>query len=182
VLLPDLTENLPHRCILTEDPLRAKMLLSHHLEYAVPVYENGDVFVFTGSYNGSGITLISTGFAPPASFLGELKNFGVSGFLYISDCSSVSHPVRTVLLNGDGVLTTRAVQEAARIDVPVFVCDSFTAPFATELQERAASLGLAALSILTVSKNSESNEEIEEHERISRPYAASRLAFEVFGN
>ena len=182
---------LPRRAILTEDPLRARMLVAHHLEYAEPVYENDDILMYSGSYNGTAIALISTGFGPVAPWLAEAGRLGVSELLYIGECVSQSHPLRTVVLadSGDDALLMRAKNEAARIDIPVIVQNvssqrdapqgSVFAPVATEMSEYARENGLALLSILTVTVDSRTGEEMEEHERRSRLYAASRLAFEV---
>jgi len=181
VFLTGFSGTLLQYCILTDDPMRAKILVAHHLEYAEPVYENGDVFIYNGSYNGSGISLISAGSTPPPSCVKELKSLGVSGLLYIGDCSSIRHPLRTVILNGDSALLDRAKKEASQIDVPITICDNFTAPYAAELHEQANQYGLSALSILTVSKNLRTNEETENNPR-TRLYPAATLAFELLGS
>jgi len=191
--MTDLKDNLPQRAISTDDPLRAKMLVAHHLEYASPIYENGDVFIYGGSFNGVEIALISTGLRPVAPFISEARRLGVSELLFIGECTSAQHPLRTVLLadGGDNVLLQQTKREAARVDIPISVCaitsrrdaphDRVSAPCAAEVYEAAVEHGLAALAILTVSVNTRTKEEMEEHERRSRLYAASRLAFEVFG-
>ena len=44
------TDSFPMRAIITDDPLRIKMLAAHHLDNAVIKHEQGDELVYTGNY------------------------------------------------------------------------------------------------------------------------------------
>jgi len=188
----------PGRVILTDDPLRARMLAAHHLEYAVLLYEQEDVLLYSGSYKEHPIALVSTGFGQGAilDYIHDAKRFGVEEILYIGECLSTSrrHVIRSVILadGGDPSLMARACRAATQFNIHsglpyVFpeneitedfdgVADSVTGDF----YAHAKAENIAALSVLTVTKNTVSGEQMEEHERRSRLYAAARLVFEVF--
>ena len=76
---------LPERIIITDDPLRARVLVSHHLEYAVPLVEQGDFFVFTGSYKDVPIAVVSTGIGNDnvTSRFSEMIDHGATEVFYI---------------------------------------------------------------------------------------------------
>lgn len=193
-----ITEGIQRRVILTDDPMRAKMLSAHHLEYSTLIYELGDIIVFSGSYNNVPIALASTGFGSGAvlSFLGELKEHGAAEIIYLGGCVSTTdrHGLRAVILadGGDLGMCSRASETARKYEISATIrtvlppdgaypeegciIDDITGAF----YEQACADGVAALSILTVSENAKTGEKMEEHELRSRLYAASRLAFEVF--
>lgn len=190
--------NLPGRVIMTDDSLRARMLVSHHLEYAAPVFEQGDFSIYSGSYKDVPLALISTGFGVGEVFyyLCELIELGIKEIIYISACMSttVAHGLGSVILAGGGSqsLLARANAASAFYAIPVVtrtvlpadckrpeegcVIDDFTGAFYSQSKVE----GVEALSILTVSENSKTGEKMEEHERRSRLHAASRLVFETF--
>lgn len=192
-----ISERLPNRVILTDDPLRAKMLAAHHLEYSAPVFEQGDVFAFSGSYNNMPIALLSTGFGNDAIFnyLTEAKRLGATEIVFIGECisSTARYKLREVILaaGGSRSLLQRARDAALRFDIQATV-RTVLPPEAAQpedgciidgvsggLYERAKTEGVEALSILTVTENTKTGEKAEEHERRSRLYAASRLVFEA---
>ena len=188
----------PGRVILTDDPLRAKMMAAHHLENAVLLYENGDELLYFGSYNGTAIALVAVGFDNEAfpGFIREAAKLDVTEVIYIGGCASITdrYPLRTVILADGGCrnLQNRALTAAARCAITaavrtvaspdgvtgegIDITDSVTGAFYME----ARSYNIKALSILTVSENTKTGEKMEEHERRSRFYAAARLVFETF--
>ena len=199
----------PKCVIMTDDPLRAKMLAAHHLEYAALRHEQGDIMVYTGSYKETAIAVVSTGFGrdTAAEYLSEAKRLGVKEILYIGECVCASrhHALRTVILadGGSAVLRERGVRAAAKHSIAVTI--SHVSPCspgqcgetegsgpgnapdltvaADDFPERfytfAKDNGIAALSVLTVSENTVTGEKMEEHERRSRLYSAARLVFET---
>jgi len=192
-----ISQALAQSAIVTDDPLRARMLSAHHLEYSTLVYEMGDILVYSGSYKEVPIALASTGFGDSAvlSFLRELKGLGVAEVVYIGGCISTTeqHKLRTVVLaagSSQGMLT-RARDAAWQYAIPVTIqtvlpTDSvhaeercITDSVTGALYEQARIDGIEALSILTVSENTKTGEKMEEHERRSRFYAAARLVFEM---
>lgn len=190
-------ESLPERVILTDDPLRVKMLAAHHLDNAALIREQGDGLVYLGSYNDQTIALIGTGFdeGAAADCLRESKALGAEELVCIGECVSSSHgyPLRSVILaeGGDRALLRRAQLAATRCGIPVTVdiilpqdkaltegsglADNLTGALCGSALE----CGLALLCILTVTENTVAGEYMEEHERRSRLYAAARLSFET---
>ena len=203
-----LPDTLPGRVIITDDPLRAKMLAAHHLEFSSVVFELGDVLAYTGSYNGTELAVVSSGFGSSGvlSCCEELAGLGVTEIVYLGACSSADtrHGLRLVILAAGGCqnLLERANAAVMRFDLNAVVRTvqapgaltpgALTpgAPTSEEgciiddvtgaLYEMAGNSGFGALSILTVSESVAGGEKLEEHEIRSRFYAASRLAFEVF--
>ena len=189
--------NYPSSVILTDDPLRAKMLASHHLEGAVLINERDDSLVYFGSYNRAPIALIAAGFEKNAVniYMREAKQLGVTKLLFIGECVSAScgQALRSVILadGGDVSLLERA-REAASISgiavsvQPVFPQDEATQDFVGVadshtggIYELAKEGNIAALSILTITENAATGEQMEEHERRSRLYHAAQLVFET---
>ena len=188
----------PVRVILTDDPLRAKMLAAHHLDCAALEYEQEDVLLFFGSYKEHPIALVSTGFGQGAilDYINDAKRFGVQEILYIGECVSTSrdYAVRSVILadGGDHSLTARARVVAAVLNSPAVLAhvfpennikddlDGVTDAVTADFYALTEASGIAALSVLTVTENTASGEKMEEHERRSRLYAAARLVFDIF--
>ena len=191
------TGNYPGRVIISDDPLRVKMLAAHHLENAVLMFEQDDILVWFGSYNGTAIALVSAGFntGSVSEYLEDAKRLGVTELIYIGECISASSrfALRSVILadGGESGLLARAQKAGVKYSIPVAVQPVFTRGSITPdfkgladedtggLYEQAEKLGIAALSILTVTKNTDTGEQMEEHERRSRLYNAARIAFET---
>ena len=195
--IPDI---LPSRIIITDDPLRAKMLIAHYLEYANLINESGDILLFSGSYKDVPIALASTGFGSSAvlSFLRGIIKPGETEVVYLGCCVSATrkHELRTVVLasGGSQKLLSRACQAAVQCEVPTtlqavqaalppkdanleegYIINDITCA----LYEQARSDGIEALSVLTVSENTKTGDKMEDHEKRSRLYAAAHLAFEM---
>jgi len=191
------TDSFPMRAIITDDPLRIKMLAAHHLDNAVIKHEQGDELVYTGNYRRTAVALISAGFEQDAvpEYLRLAKQYGVEEIIYIGECVSASrlHPLRSVILaeGGDRALLERSYAAASRSDIrvtvqPVLTHGSAAGDFGgatdaitKEIYVRANENGIAAISVLTVSENTETGEKMEEHERRSRLYPAALLVFET---
>jgi len=178
------------------------MLAAHHLEYAAsqhtdPLCDETGIMVYSGSYKQVEIALVSTGSDSSAviEYVSEAKRLGITEILYIGECVSFSRavPLRTVVLaeGGAPALLHRAILAAKQYKVPVSVLplthsgenepDAITLSnnITNNLYERAGEHGISTLSILTVSANTETGENMEEHERRSRLYQAARLVFET---
>ena len=177
----------PKRVILTDDTLRAKMLAAHHLEHAVAVCERDNVLVYNGSYKNTAIALIATNINSDAISNYLPDESGKAEVVYIGTCVSAvrRYALRSVVLaeSGDNSLLERACLAASKLGIPVirhpvgtgYLEDPHTAAFFTYAKEH----GVAALSVLTVSENIETGEQMEEHERRSRLYNAARLTLEL---
>jgi len=192
------SESLPDRVIITDDPLRAKMLNAHHLEYSTTVYERGESLIYSGGYNGVPIAVISTGPGVDDVSAGfkEAVAHGAKEIIFIGACVSSTdrHGIRDVIIaaGGSRSLSNRAITAAASFGIPVStrtvlppdgeipgegcIIDRHTG----RLYELAREKGVEALSILTVTENTVTGTTMEEHEVHSRFYAASGLVFELF--
>ncbi|MDR1558672.1 MAG: hypothetical protein LBS84_03040 [Clostridiales bacterium] len=79
---------LPKKAIITDDPMRVKMLAAHYLNDSRIVSENRGMTAFSGNYGGKPLCLISTGFGESAlvNWLTEAINSGVREVVYIGEC------------------------------------------------------------------------------------------------
>ena len=117
--------NYPGRIILTDDPLRAKMLVAHHLEYSKLVHEKGELVVYSGSYKQTSVAVVSTGLGccGVIDFFSETEKACLSEIIYIGECASYSkeHTLRSVVLaeGGDLPLLERALKAASVYNIPV---------------------------------------------------------------
>ena len=189
---------IPQRIIMTDDPLRARVLISHNLEYSVPLIEQGDFFVFSGSYNGTPLAVVSTDFGIdkiPDSLL-MLKEQGAMQVVYVSTCTSTTgrYDIQSMILGAGGSdkLIKRALGAAKRCGDTAHIAailrtddihpeegciiDDATAILYTQ----ASKYGFEALSFLTVSENKTTGAKMEENERRNRLYPASQLVFEMW--
>jgi len=196
----------PSRIIMTDDPLRAKMLVELHMERAALEHEKSGLAVYYGSYKNVSVTVVSTGLdcCGVVDFLSEAGIACLSEIIFIGECISFSrsHALRTVILaeGGDTVLLTRAQTAASLYGIPVSAIPasslSGTAPdisgsafkgfgagtnggITSDIYTWAKENSVAALSILTVTENAETGEKMEGQERRSQLYNAARLAFET---
>ena len=89
-VLENSSKTLTERVIITDDPLRGRMLAAHHLECCSDEYRRGDAYVFSGSYIGVPITMISSNFGCDEllACIFDLSKSGASEIIYISTCSS----------------------------------------------------------------------------------------------
>ena len=80
--------SLPIRVILTDDPMRVKMLAAHWLDGAKLVYELRGNSGYVGKYGGNDVALVSTGFGESAAliYLHEAKMLGVRRVIYLGEC------------------------------------------------------------------------------------------------
>ena len=191
------TDDCPARVILTDDPLRLKMLAAHHLEDAALVYERGDSLVYFGRYEQAAIALAAVGFERGAvsEFIRGTKESAILEVVYIGGCAGTTEKqaLRTVILakGGSQRLIDHARTAAGQHGIPVKIsvvspiggaapgCGGIADDVTGALYEKARISGVEALSILTVSENTLTGEKMEEHERRSRFYAAARLVFET---
>ena len=117
----------PGRVILTDDPLRAKMLAAHHLENAVLMHEQKEALLYFGSYGETAIALAAAGSGNSSvlDLARELSSFDISEIVYVGVCASATEQIalRSVLLadGGSRSLLNRALTAAARTGVEVAV-------------------------------------------------------------
>lgn len=197
------SENIPNSIILTDDPMRVKMLVAHYLESAVLSGERRCLFSYTGKYRGVDIAVISSGFGETAAetVLHEAARLGARDVIYMGECISLSaaYELRQVVIaaGGDEDLLKSARAASLQSSIPVHIQDVVTfdryylegfkgetpdgiLDFATGgVYRYAEENGLAALSLLTVSENALTGERIDESERQSRFHSAAVLAFET---
>ncbi|MCL1805627.1 MAG: hypothetical protein FWG28_06480 [Clostridiales bacterium] len=199
--LTGLTTPLPERLILTDDPMRAGMLAAHWLDNAARIYELRGMVGYTGRYKGAEIALLSFGYGVSAAllYLHDAAGLGARRVVYIGECFSHSADVfvRDVVVpeGGDATLLRLALAVSKEHGIPVkalpvetddrfFLGEALPSAEVTDFASAAiagyaAGHGIAALSVLTVSRNTKNGEAVEEHERQSRFHDAARLAFEV---
>jgi purine-nucleoside phosphorylase len=191
------TGNYPRRVVLTDDPLRAKMLAAHHLEETALMYEKDDELVYFGSYGGVPLALVAAGFEDGAlqTFLRSAKDLGVGEVIYMGACAATDErraPGTVVLAEGCSSALLERVQAAAE-QCGVFVITAAIRPrvgaetesgpggifdgVTAELYDIATAEGVEALAVLTIAENVKTGESMEEHERRSRFYAAAKLIF-----
>jgi len=100
------TTKIPERVILTDDSIRARVLIAHHLEYSVPLIEQGDFFVFTGKYHGIPLAVVSSGFGNKEfrECLTKLKEMGAKQIVYLSTCISTAkmYDIRSLIIGAGG--------------------------------------------------------------------------------
>jgi purine-nucleoside phosphorylase len=155
---------LPKRIILTDDPLRVKMLVAHHLEYARLVSELRGMSAYVGEYESARIAVLGVGYGEPAllAWLAEALDCGADTAVYIGECVSQSEDLdlRDVILAsaacgargaslpdagllGEAALVARKLDFAAR-QAEVFTDDTYWLD-----DEKAASSGKPAIDFAT---------------------------------
>lgn len=190
-------KKMSERIIITDDSLRARMLVAHHLEYSVALHEQGDFLTYSGSYNGVPLVVASTGFdrCDILDCIRKLKDLGATEIVYMSTCVSTSrrYDIRSLVLahTGRSRLFDRTVEIAERHGIATHVatvlhpddshpeegcisCD-ITGAFYNLAREN----NLDALALLTVSENTFSGTKMDTFETRSRLYPASNLVFEI---
>ena len=82
---------LPEKAIITDDPMRVKMLVAHHLDNAVQITENRGMSAYTGMVGDSPVGIYSVGFGISCTllYLKEMVELGVRYILNMGEC--VSH-------------------------------------------------------------------------------------------
>jgi len=188
------TAYLPERVIITDDHLRARVLVSHHLESATKLQENGDFFIFSGSYKNTPLSVVSTGSGKDdfIEALSLIKQLGALKVLYISACISTTdrYDIKSLILGAGGSeqLIKRALDTAKQQEIDVQVKMIGTQDVASHhivdditvaLYDYTTKNKIEALALLTVSENSATGTKMEENEVRSRLYPTSGLAFEI---
>ena len=199
--LSGLAADLPARAVVTDDPMRAKMLAAHWLDSAEVIYDLRGMIGYTGSYKGAPISLIAAGYGESAAmlYLHDARMLGVKRVIYMGECISRIREIKlrdVILADGGDAALTLCAQTAAkqlpivatvrgvvtndRLFLDEIIAQADIVDFASGAAVRyAAGHGLAVLSVLTVSQNTVTGEKMEEHERQSRFNAASQLVFET---
>ena len=83
-------EKLPSKIVITEDPMRARILVAHLLDCAEPLFEKGDISVTSGSYKDVPMAVISSGVENDefSSHLDEIKADGKKEVVHIDTYGS----------------------------------------------------------------------------------------------
>jgi len=188
---------LPERIIITDDPLRARVLVSHHLEFSNLLQENGDFFIFNGSYKGTPMSVVSAGYGKDnlQGSLSLLKQLGAIEVLYISTCVSTTsrYDIKSLILGAGGSkkMIDLALDTAKQHETSVYVeaigSQGAESPYVLNdvtamLYDYAFANDIEALALLTVSENTATGAKMEENEIRSRLYPASNLAFEIMAS
>ena len=195
---------LPPKVIMTDDPMRVKMLAAHWLDNAALLYELRGMTGYTGKYKDEEIAVLATGFGGSSArlYMHDAALLGMRSVIYLGECIAQVQGIRLrdviIAAGGDRLMTERALDIASQFSLPVSVrevnsCERFYSDdrqiaadiidFASEsVAEFAEGHGIAAISVLTVSQNTATGERMEEHERQSRFHDAARLAFEVMAS
>ncbi|MCL1821057.1 MAG: hypothetical protein FWG36_10450 [Oscillospiraceae bacterium] len=200
-----MADSLPDRVVLTDDPARVRMIVSHYLDRAESLYEHRGMIGCSGEYHGAGMAVISCGFGESAVklYLEEAVRLGAREFIYLGDGISLTRKIdlMSVIIaeGGSPELLKRIVTIAEKTSVPVkiiktvtndrFWCDGVNvqdergwdiADFAASAVHTAAnSLNVSAAVILTVSENTAKAERISEETRQIGFSDASVLALET---
>ena len=199
--LTDLADNLPIRTVMTDDPMRARMLAAHWLENAKALFELRGMIGYAGSYKGAELTLMAVGYGESAAllYLRDACLLGIRRVVYMGECIARVPGVKLRDLifahGGDAALTGCALAASSQLSIPAAVRHVTTndhlfldksgvsgdiVDFASGAVARfAVEQGIAALSVLTVSQNTATGERMEQHERQSRFHDAARITFET---
>jgi purine-nucleoside phosphorylase len=97
---------LPKRVILTDDPLRVRMLVAHHVTYARLISEQRGMCAYAGEYEGVMLAIIAVGYGESSllAWLGEAIELGVEEAAFIGECVSQDSDLKLM----DVVLATEA--------------------------------------------------------------------------
>lgn len=124
----------PARVILTDDPMRVKMLAAHHLDHAEPVNDSRGMIGYTGVYSKVPIAVFSVGFGEASTllYLDEIVRGDAKLIVYIGECVSQNpaYGLRDIVLakscggkqgaaDADETLLRTACSAAGRLDIPV---------------------------------------------------------------
>lgn len=100
------------KLILTDDPMRVKMIVANYLENAKCHNEIRSMFGYTGTYNDKKISVQSVGIGAPSMsiYANELLNeHCIKSIIWVGTCTSVSKDLR----NRDVVLVMDACTDSA---------------------------------------------------------------------
>jgi purine-nucleoside phosphorylase len=186
-----MADRLPEKAILTDDPARVRMIVSHYLDYAETLYEYRGMIGCYGEYRGCGMGIISCGFGSSAArlYLEEMARLGVGEAIYLGEAISLTLEIDLMdVIVADGghlELWKRIAEVAAITHVPIkrmetitddcFWCEGVNvqeergwdiADFAANtIYATAGKLHVTAAVILTVSENTVKATQISEETR-----------------
>ena len=199
--LSNLTDSLPSWVIMTDDPMRLKMLAAHWLQNARILYELRGLLGYMGSYNSIDVALVSVGYGEACAlmYMHDAVQLGARRVVYLGECIARKPDImlREVIIadSSDAELIKCALNAAHKHSIKAIVRDVETndrffipgTSVSCDIVDMASSVvakfasdnHIAALSILTVSQNTATMEFMEDHERQSRMNDASQLVFET---
>ncbi|MDO4621169.1 MAG: purine-nucleoside phosphorylase, partial [Lachnospiraceae bacterium] len=135
------------KCVLMPgDPLRAKYIAEHYLENPVLVNDVRNMLAYTGTYEGSEISVMGSGMGIPSLglYVTELaKFFGVESVIRVGSAGGLGDDVhvRDVVI-AMGASSNTGFQEA--IDIPGFVAPTADYGMLRDAVEAAESIGVRA--------------------------------------
>lgn len=91
-------EEIADKLLLTDDPMRVKMIVANYLENAKCHNELRCMFGYTGTYKGKRISVQSIGLGAPSAsiyFKELLEEYGVKTIVYVGTCASISRNLKT---------------------------------------------------------------------------------------
>ena len=200
-----LADILPRNVILTDDPMRAEMLVAHHLDNARLVSETRGLRCYAGTYKDVPLAVAACGFGTSAAMLclKEAYELGAGNAVYIGECITLSgrYSLMDIIVpKGSDAKLTRNIKAAANAKkaalhlADVHTDDEFplsrVAPdgcdiidFAHEgLCGIAVKFGLEMASLLVVSEDARTGGRIDESVRQSGFHTAAQLAFETLAS
>lgn len=131
----------PANAILTDDPMRVKMLVAHHLENAELIGSRRGMTAYAGTYGNAPVAVYSVGFgeASTLAYLQELAENGVEKIVYVGECLSRADTPQlmdaVLAVSSGGAwgkfeagddLLRRASSACARLSIPVYRLPVFT--------------------------------------------------------
>ncbi|MDR0468919.1 MAG: hypothetical protein LBH09_02990 [Peptococcaceae bacterium] len=200
-----MADSLPEKIILTDDPARVRMIVSHYLDRAETLYEHRGMIGCYGEYRGCGMGLISCGFGSTVArlYMEEMARLGVRDVIYLGEAVSLTREIdlmSVIVADGGHPGLLQQIAEAAAVaHVPIKIMETVTddrfwcegvnvqekrgwdiADFASKAVYAAAGdLDVAVAAILTVSENTAMVKRVSEEARQVGFSEAAVLALEV---
>ena len=203
-----LTDVLPEKIILTDDPLRVKMIVAHYLDNIEILYEQRGMIGCSGVFRDVKIAALSCGFGETAVrlYLNEAVCSGAKKIIYLGECVSLKREMGLMSVivaeGGDKKLSDRIITKADAMNVRVSVVKTMTddnywykeaavqndkgsyiIDFATNaVYTESKKYGVTAAAVLTVSENTVTAQRVTANTRQSRFNDAALLALEAFSD
>ena len=123
--LSQLSEDLPLYAVMTDDPMRARMLAAHFLDNAKVLFELRGMIAYSGAYKGVMLSVISAGYGESSTllYLHDAYLLGVRRVLYMGECvSRTNHfKVRDIIVSDDGdkALILSALSVSTEFSLPL---------------------------------------------------------------
>ena len=203
-----ITDSLPERVIMTDDPARVRAISSHYVDRVETMYEHRGMIGCSGEYQGVALAMISCGFGESAAilYLEEAVSLGARELIYLGEGISLTRGVNlmdvVIPKGGSQILEKLIVTIANSIPIPVKMIETITydrfwcsgvnvqeergwdiTDFAAgAVQAVSSARGVSAAVILTISENSVTDERVSEETRQVGFNEASVLALRTLSD